>query len=310
MVRVGADARLRRLLAIVPWVVAADGPTVAEVCERFGVAEDTLLADLDLIFLCGVHPFTPDSLMEVVLDGGRVWINYAEYFARPLRLKPEEGLALVAAGAALQAVPGADPEGPLATGLAKLAAVLGIDAEGALEVELGSVPPGLLETLRSAVQERRPVEIDYYTYGRDVRTRRLVDPYGVFAADSEWYLSAYCHLAEADRRFRVDRIRSAVVLDRHFDEPTGTPTLSVFEPRPEDPRVVLDLEAEARWVVEQYPVESVEELGGGRTRVTLVASEHAWLERLLLRLGSRARPVSGADGVAAAVARRILRRYS
>src|SRR5687767_8985468 len=106
MARPSSDARLRRLLAIVPWVVAADGPTVTEVCERFAVSEDELLADLDLVFCCGVHPFTPDSLMEVVLAGGRVWINYAEYFARPLRLKPEEGLALVTAGAAVLAVPG------------------------------------------------------------------------------------------------------------------------------------------------------------------------------------------------------------
>jgi proteasome accessory factor C len=307
--RPGADARLRRLLAMVPWVVAADGPRVADVCERFAITEDELLADLDLVFCCGVHPFTPDSLMEVVLAEGRVWINYAEYFARPLRLRPEEGLALVAAGAAVLAVPGADPDGPLARGLAKLAAVLGIDPSGAVDVELGAVPPGLLETLQGAVAERRLVEIDYYTYGRDARTRRTVEPHGVFAAEGEWYLSAWCHLAEAERRFRVDRIRAATVLDRRFPATTGPPAIAVYEPDPADPEVVLDLEVKARWVVEQYPVTSVEELGDGRLRVALVASESAWLERLLLRLGPAARVRSGADGVAAAAARRVLARY-
>jgi hypothetical protein len=43
--------------------------------------------------------------------------------------------------------------------------------------------------------------------------------------------------------------------------------------------------------------------------VMLVASERAWLERLLLRLGPAARTVSGASSVASEAARRVLARY-
>jgi proteasome accessory factor C len=315
MPRPSADDRLRRLLALVPWVVAADGPTVEDVCARFGLSEDELLAELDLVFLCGVHPFTPDALIDVDIEGGRVWIRYADYFSRPLRLTPEEALQLVAAGAALLAVPGADPEGPLARGLAKLAGVLGVELADALDVELGTVSPALLDGLRAAADEGRSVEIDYYAYGRDARTRRVVDPEAVYAADGEWYLSAWCHLAEAPRRFRVDRIRSSRVLDRPDGDGAArrrrreAVSRTVFEPSPEDPRVVLELEPQARWVVEQYPVEEVDELGGGRVRVRLVAGERAWLERLLLRLGRFGRAVEGADGVAAGAAGRVLARY-
>ncbi len=312
MARPSADARLRRLLAVVPWVVALAGPTLAEVSARFGIAPDELVADLDLVFLCGVHPFTPDSLIDVVIDEGRVWIHYADYLERPLRLTPEEGLALVAAGAAALAVPGADPGGPLATGLAKLAAVLGVDPTAAVDVEFGTAPRGVVETLRSAVEERRQVEIDYYAYGRDARTRRVVDPRSVFAAEGQWYLQAYCHLAESDRRFRVDRIRGMEVLDRSvegaLDDGDG-PATKVYEPRADDLRVVLDLEARARWVTEQYPLEAMEELGEGRCRVTLAVSERAWLERLLLRLGGAVIAAEGAEGVAEAAARRVLARY-
>jgi proteasome accessory factor C len=317
MARPSADDRLRRLLALVPWVVAADGPPVEEVCARFGLGEDELLAELDTVFLCGVHPFTPDALIDVDIEGGRVWIRYADYFSRPLRLTPEEALQLVAAGAALLAVPGADPEGPLARGLAKLAAVLGVEVADALDVELATVSPALLDALRAAADEGRSVEIDYYAYGRDARTRRVVDPEAVYAADGEWYLSAWCHLAEAPRRFRVDRIRSTRVLDRAEGDGDGAArrrrreavSRTVFEPSPDDPRVVLELEPQARWVVEQYPVEEVEELGGGRLRVRLVAGERAWLERLLLRLGPFGRAVEGAEGVGSAAAARVLARY-
>ena len=47
-------------------------------------------------------------------------IRLAEYFERPLRLTPAEGLALLAAGRASLSVPGADDNGPLATALDKL----------------------------------------------------------------------------------------------------------------------------------------------------------------------------------------------
>ena len=126
MAKPSAEDRLGRLLAIVPWVAAHDGPEVSEVCRRFEVGEKELLDDLGLLFLCGVHPFTPDVLIDVDVADGRVWIRMADYFRRPLRLSPQEGLALVSAGSALLSVPGADPDGALATGLAKLEDVLGV----------------------------------------------------------------------------------------------------------------------------------------------------------------------------------------
>src|SRR2546430_1153023 len=87
------------------------------------------------------------------------------------------------------------------------------------------------------------------------------------------------------------------MLDRTFEPPAKTPAAEVFEPRAGDPRVVLDLAPRARWVAEQYPMESVQEKGKGRLRVTFVVSETAWLERLLLRLGPDATVVSGAHDI-------------
>jgi proteasome accessory factor C len=238
-----------------------------------------------------------------------VWIQYADWFDRPLRLTPEEGLALVAAGAALLAVPGADPEGPLARGLRKIADVLGLDPTGAIEVRLGAVSDVVLTSLRDAVAASQQVEIDYYVYGRDERTRRVINPYTVFNAEGEWYVFAYCHLAEDERRFRVDRIRSIVALDRSFDPPDKLPPPEVFEARASDTKVRLRLSPRARWVAEQYPVESVSERKDGTLDVTLAVSERAWLERLLLRLGGDAKVLDGASGILESAATRVLARY-
>jgi proteasome accessory factor C len=308
--RAPAQDRLGRLLAVVPWVASHDGPTVREVCERFGVAEDELLADLELLFLCGVHPFTPDTLIEVDVADGRVWIRFADWFRRPLQLTAPEGLALVGAGSTLLALPGGDPDGALATALAKLETVLGVATDDAVDVEIGAVTPAVLEAVRRAHDSGRKVRIDYYSFGRDERTDRVVRPWRVFAAAGQWYLRGWCERADDERLFRLDRVRTALVLDEPFEPPTPPdgPT-RLFHPDPTAPIVVLDLEPEAQWIAEQYPNEGVERRPDGRLRVALRVGERAWLERLLLRAGPAAVLVEGDRSIAAEAARRILRGY-
>ncbi len=309
MPKLSADERLQRLLALIPWVAERDGPAVDDVCARFGCTQDELVADLELLFLCGLHPYTPDMLIDVDIADGRVWIRYAEYFARPLRLTPAEGLALLASGRTVLAASGGDDDGPLGRGLDKLATAMGVDAGQAVEIELGLVADDLLRTLRTAAAASRQVEIDYYSFGRDERTSRVIDPYAVFSAGGQWYVSGWCHRVDDERLFRVDRIATATVLGSAFRPPVKAPELAAYRPDAGDPRVTLDLEPPARWVVEQYPVEEVTELDGGRLRVTLVASQPAWLDRLLLRLGPQATVVEGDGGQVAGAARRLLVRY-
>jgi proteasome accessory factor C len=304
-----ADARVRRLLALVPWVVEHDGPRLADVSARFGIDQAELVEDLKLLWLCGVPPYSPDVLISVDIRRGRVWVKLADYFRRPLRLTPAEALTLLTAGKTLLATPGTDADGPLARGLDKLSAALGIEAGGAVDIALGPAPGDVLDALRAAAADHRQVDLDYYSYGSDQDRRRVVDPYAVFSANGQWYLSAYCHAVDDERLFRIDRIRSASTLDTRFDPPTQPPELAVFEPGPDDPRVTLELEPNARWVAEQYPAERVEELAGDRVRVVLVATRPAWLERLLLRLGPDARVVEGDADAGRAAAARLLARY-
>ncbi len=307
-----SGARLQRLLAMVPWIAAHDGPTVAEVCERFGLTAAQLAADLEVVWLVGVPPYTPDALIDVVQEGDRVWIHYADVFASPQRLTPDQAVALLAAGASVLALPGADPQGALARGVTKLAAVLGVDATQVLDVSLGGARVEVLDLLRVAVREHRRVHLDYYSFGRDTRTRRDVDPYLIHAEDGSLYLLGHCHLAKAERRFRVDRIAAASLLDQTFAPPANEMTGGVFQADDDDPRVVLRLTPAARWVADAYPVEHVEEQADGALLVTLAISAEPWLERLLVTLGTDVEVVEAPAGLAGAGARaagRILARY-
>ena len=305
-----ASSRLRRVLALVPWIAEHPGAALAEIATRFGVSEAELEHDLELLPLCGLPPYTPDRLIEVEIVDGHVWIRFAEYFDRPLRFSAEEGLALLTAGRALLAVPGSDERGALATALDKLAGALG--ATEGLSVEVGEPPH--LDALRRAADTRERVEIDYYSFGRNATTSRKIDPRSVFHAFGHWYAAAYCHQAQDERLFRLDRIRAVRPTGEHFDPAAGEePDFgeSVYHPRSDDPRVTLELDAAATWVVESYPSEEVEERPDGSWRAVLAVSERAWLERLLLELGPAARVVApaGQQTVGAEAADRLLTRY-
>lgn len=315
MSRISTADKLARLISIVSWIADHDAPEIADVCHRFGISEADLVAQLDMAAMVGAESSEyTDMPIEVSYEGGRVQV-FLFAFHRPLPLTPEQGLALVAAGTALRAVDGADPEGPLARALEKLSSVLGIDTAGSLDVDLGRADTALLDQLRGAAQDHRRVELDYWSAGRDDRTHRMVDPWRVFNDSGAWYLQAHCHLVGGERMFRVDRIRGAHVLDVGFDLPASLPDAVAYRAQEDDPRVTVDLDGDASWVTTAFPVDRVAELDDGRLRVTMPVGAPAWLTRLLLRLGPAARVVeiddrAGGPSLARDTARTILSRYA
>ena len=317
MSRLSAGDRLRRMLELVPWVMSQGGAELVEISQRFDYPEAELREDLvRVLFVVGLHPFTPDELIYVMgLDeednGGWVAISNADYFSRPLRLTPGQALGLIGAGEAL--LSGADPDGPLSRGLAKLAAGLGVSVGEDLAVKLGESAEEWVEPLLAAAADRRQVRIRYFSFGRGQESDRVVHPYRVFSEMGNWYMQGHCEQAGGVRVFRIDRIRSLDELEEFFDPPDETHRRSAFEARSSDPRVVLRLTPSTSWAIEKYPTEQQAVLDSGAIDVTMPVSQISRLERLLLQLGPQAELRSADPPVAADQARvaaqRVLARY-
>ncbi len=316
--RLTARDRLARLLSVIPWVAEQpDGALLDEVSSRFDYPRVLLLNDLqDVVFYVGVHPFTPDSLIEVEISNQRVRIRYADWFSRPLRLSAEEGARLLTAGqsvlALTDATEGADNEpSALLRALTKLGTALGEGARQAVDVRLGNAPDDTLAMLREAVSEGFRLDLEYYTYGRDELTERSVDPARIFSDKGNWYLSGWCHRAEGERVFRVDRIRQATLTTTPVSVEATTAETS-FAPAGDLPRVLLRLDPSARWVVEQYPVDDVV-TSPDHIDVRIAVSTVPWFERLLLGLGPDAEILAADEPLAAdlrsSAAQRVLARY-
>jgi proteasome accessory factor C len=307
MPRIAATPRLERLLALVPWVMAHQGVTVAEVCDRFKISREELAADLDLLFMCGLPPFGPGDLIVAYIEGDQVVIEEADYLARPMRLTRWEAVRLLVTGRALARLDLAE-SGSLQRALSKLEAALspeeaaaakGLAERVAVELEGTGAEPMLAE-LRDATANRRRLKITYYSFGRDELSEREIDPYVVFGALGNWYVSAHDQASGEQRVFRVDRIKEMAVTEDTFALPEGFDPTSVargplFVPSARDVEVTLDLAPAAGWVREITPHDRATPLADGWVRMTLRTPHFEWLTRLILRLGSDVRVVSPSE---------------
>lgn len=300
--------RLNRILSMLPWVIANPGATVDEVCERFGYSGKELIADLDLVFVCGLPGYGPGDLMVAYVEDDEVVVDMADYFARPLRLTPAEGLGLLASGLTVISSGQAPPS--LERAVEKLSAALTPDGAEVLTVDLAGEPQ-LVGLLRKAAAEGHVVDIVYASLGKGETKERSVEPWSVASALGNWYLSAYCRSAGGERIFRVDRIREANFTDEAFAKPEHPPAVEVrYLPGEDDVRATIRLTNRARWVAEYYPIEIVEDDTTGLV-IRFSAGDVAVIARLLLRLGNEAELVEG-PGVAEALSdlrARILTRY-
>ncbi|MBQ1023343.1 YafY family protein [Micromonospora sp. C95] len=285
--RASAD-RLARLLNLVPYLLARPGIEIAEAAGDLGVTERQLREDLELLWVCGLPGYGPGDLIDMAFDGDRVTITYDAGIDRPLRLTPDEALALVVALRMLAETAAVANREAVERALAKIEDAAGDLVAAPVEVRLPG-DTGRVEQLRAAVEGGRALRITYYTPARDETTERVIDPLRVLMIGGRTYLEAWCRRAEAVRLFRADRIDAVTELA----EPAVVPPQArphdlrhgAFRPSPDLPLVTLRIGRGERWITEYYPCERVES-DGERWVVSLRVTDLGWARRFVLGLGS------------------------
>jgi len=293
-----ATERVARVLSMVPYIARRPGISVPELATEFGVTDDQVAKDLDLLMVCGLPGYYPDDLIDVVMsdDGTEVSIGFDAGIERPVRLTADEAVALTVALRALGESSGLVAGDAVRTALAKLEAVTA-GIEPAIDVVPGDPAPAV-GAVTEALESGRQLWMRYYTASRDAVSERTVDPIRLIMTDGHTYLEAYCHLVSAVRQFRVDRIEDARVLDEPAQPPLWVDDdvpARMYHPDPFVPPATVVLHPEARWIAEYYSVEEVVELDpderSGFLLVRMRTPGDDWLVRLLLSLGGDAQVV-------------------
>jgi proteasome accessory factor C len=283
--------KVTRLLALVPYVLSRGVASISETAATFGISEDQLRKELEMLWLCG-RSSGPEDLIDLMFEEDTVSVTYDGGLSRPLKLTATEAMTLAVALRTLTDVPGATATGAAERALAKIETAAGQHLDTtAVDIRLAAQDRWVSLASR-ALSEKRAVELHYYTAARDESTHRIIDPVQVFVTDGVTYLEAWCRRAEGMRIFRLDRFEDATLLDEPAVIPADVSpkdvSEGVYRPAPEHLLVELSLGAGWEWVSEYYPCESTE-VTDEAVRATLRVADPAWVSALVRRSGGGVR---------------------
>jgi predicted DNA-binding transcriptional regulator YafY len=145
----------------------------------------------------------------------------------------------------------------------------------------------ILEDLRRATRERHQVSAVYQSAANAEATQRKIDPYALVIRAGLWYLVGYCHLREAARTFRVDRIQKLSVLSQSFEAPASFDIHAYLENEFKNQPVIrahLRFIPEAAYIAISNRVlwEALTENPDGSLDVTLAGPDLIWLASMAL----------------------------
>jgi predicted DNA-binding transcriptional regulator YafY len=224
------------------------------------------------------------------------------YRLPPLLFSPEEAAAL-ALGAALVS----DLWGPLfpeaASGaLAKLEGVLPDDQRAEVAwarrtlISSGLRRPDAhqadrwLEILHRATHERRRVILRYRGTTPDGAQEREVDAYALLHRGGWIYLVGYCHLRQAMRSFRLDRIEALALGEERFEPPAEADLQTFLKGQFQEPTGLaarLRFEPGAAFIAlgNRLLWERMETCADGGVEVVLRAADLTWAASMALSFG-------------------------
>jgi len=251
-----APERFAVLQALLAYLLAACGEEpratirAADLVERFHIPPEELEEHLSLLNLVNFGGGCYTVYAE--LDGDSVRIDkelYGDTFRASPRLTPLEArairLALEFVGPGLAA----EVHTPLDRVRRKLEETFGqFDLAQSSPPRSSSDEERLIGTFTEGIRGHRLVEIQYQKEGEQTWSERIVEPYVVERQLPHWYVHTWDRTSDAERTFRLDRIKKARLARSSFQPREG------FDPHEfADARTVRVWysPAVARWEVEK-----------------------------------------------------------
>lgn len=264
--------RTDRLLAIVLELQGRDLVTAEELAHTFEVTKRTIYRDIQALNESGV---------PVVSVAGQGYWLMEGYFLPPVSLSPDEAIMLVLGSDVMAHSFDAQYQQAAASASRKIEALLqkGVQKEVTYlrdnirfissDSQRALQKPELLQQLRRAIIEQKTVHIHYTkkAYSKEQnKSKRFVDPHSLIHLNNNWMLSAYCHLRNDIRMFRLDRIAKLELNEEKFVRQEGFDVHKLTGPNNLHTVVELLFDKDiANWVKERpvFYVTSLEDVQDG-----------------------------------------------
>ena len=238
--------RFDRIVAMLIHLQSRRVVKAQDLADRFHVSLRTVYRDIRSLELSGV-PVTGEAGIGYSLVEG--------YRLPPVMFTPEEASSFVAAEKLMQRFSDKMLGAHYQSAMFKIKSVLKgsqRDRMALLEDQIwidsaqqlfNERTPGAMEILLDGIAEKKQIRMKYRSFDSDELTGRIIEPIGFLHENNHWYVMAYCHLRDAYRQFRTDRIYELMRMDVPFvrehgnledrrrteTEPTGTEVIISVE---------------------------------------------------------------------------------
>ena len=242
------------MLALVPYLRERDGIAVDEVAKDFGVPPAQIVKDLKVLWFCGLPNSVTGDMIDIdmeALDERRRRqaqqrrLPHPTAAARPARGAGDDGgAARVARGQPARA---SARRSTARSPSSRLRRARPRHRRPSVDIHVDPVDAAIRAAVEEALRQAAAAPPDATTCPAATRPpSAIVDPMRLIFFDGQGYLEGWCHRAEEVRMFRLDRITAGVGARRRRRRPRRPRahdlSKDLFQPDPEDPLAVLDLD--------------------------------------------------------------------
>lgn len=209
---------MNRLISIIMLLLERKTISAADLARTFEVSKRTIYRDIETINEAGIP-------IIITYPGSKGGIGIMEKFKVDKRLFSESDLTTLLIG--LSGMHSALDNSETKQVISKLKAIIPKEKENDIDeitrritIDLSPwkkdiIREGYLQTINSAIVERKILSFDYSNSKGDVSFRQ-VEPYRLLHKSSSWYLQGFCLLRQEMRTFRFSRIRKLIASERAF----------------------------------------------------------------------------------------------
>ncbi|WP_022867797.1 helix-turn-helix transcriptional regulator [Schaalia vaccimaxillae] len=268
---------LSRLLSMVSWIGDHPGITIEELAQHFGRTKRQITRDIENLGQVGDS--LPGRSFEVDWN---LYASQAKLSIRttlgadlPPRLTEAEATAIIVG---LHAVSGA-LDHDLRERLPRVAMAVrhlspGIPADSVVAAYQDE-HPDQLDPILSALREQCQLGFTYLKSDGGA-SLRIVDPWQVSMGSQGWLLHGWCHQAQDQRTFRVDRMSDVHQIQACASQaPTSPPVQSPSSVR-------LTVGPGAQWLIDEAGAAVLGHEADGAMRIELRVWDEEWLEAMLI----------------------------
>lgn len=211
--------RLTRLTSILIQLQSKRLLTANELAEKFEISKRTIYRDIRTLEQAGVPVLTEEGKGYTLMKGYRI---------PPVMFTENEANALITAEQLVRKNKDASLVKDYTDAIHKIKAVLrnntkdkaNLLSERILSAQNleNSRTSNNLSILQLALTNFNLVQIQYYSPYNDETTQRTIEPFAIYTTQENWLLIAFCRLRKDYRSFRLDRIKSLLVLTDSFEK--------------------------------------------------------------------------------------------